>query len=139
MKKVVFTFGDFDCMDYNHYHLIKEMRKICLPDKEVIALVIGDYASFVLNKKFPVQRIDHRKNNLSYFLGSIRDCATDGIAEMSILISICKQENSRLIYVGYEDEKDFPGVNILKENGVSLRFIKRPKQYEVKTTEEKGS
>ena len=140
MKKIAFTYGDFDCLNMAHYHLVREMRKHILPDNEVIAVLPDDYASFVNCKCFPVQSIIHRQNNLSYLIKNvIVSYAADPSIIFQTLIDDAHKDGDRLIFVGYDDNKEFPGHEILRKANVPLRFIKKPKSYEISTEKKAGA
>lgn len=131
MKKIAITYGDFDCLSAVHYHLVREMRKFILPDNEVVAVIPDDYASFVNRKFFPIQALLHRQNNLSYLVKQILvSYAADPSAIFQSLITGAHKSGDRLIFVGYDDDKEFPGHEVLRAASVPLRFIKKPK-YEV--------
>lgn len=127
MKKLAFTFGDFDCLDQTHLHLIKEMRKIVVPNKEVVVVLLDDYGSFVNTNKFPIQDLYRRANNLSFFVKDIRQCSSpDPSAYFLAIIIKAKEAGLQPIFVIYDDNKDFTGRNTLKDNNVPVRFIKKP-------------
>lgn len=126
MKKIAFTFGDFDCINQDHIHLIKEMRKIVMPDNEVSVVLIDDYASFVILKKFPIQDLNRRANNLSFFVKDIMYCyADDPSGAFMIMLDRITAAGAQPVYVGYDDNKDFPGRELLKERNVPVRFIRK--------------
>ena len=128
MKKLAFTIGDFDCIGQDHLHLINEMRKIVMPDNEVVVVLLGDYPSFVNNGIFPIQDYHRRANNLAYFVASsnIRQCISDSPETvLGYIINDAKCCGYMPIFVAYDDNKDFKGREFLKKNGVSIRFIKR--------------
>jgi len=129
MKKLAFTIGDFDCINQDHIHLIKEMRKIAMPDNEVVVVLVDDYASFVNTRKFPIQDIHRRKNNLSFFVkeSSIRfSLSPDPGYAIETTIELAKNSGLQPIFVAYDDNKEFTGRDILKKHNVSIRFIKKP-------------
>lgn len=127
MKKIAFTLGDFDCINQDHLHLIKEMRKIVMPSNEVSVVLIDDYASFVINKKFPIQDLERRANNLSFFIPDILNCyAQDPSGSLQIIIDRIKLSEAQPVFVIYDDNKEFIGRECLKQNNVPIRFIKRP-------------
>lgn len=126
MKKLAFTIGDFDCINQDHLHLIKEMRKIVMPDNKVVAVLTDDYGSFVVNGVFPIQDMKRRQDNLSYFVKDIAWCfAGDYKTSFIGIINKCKAEGLMPIFVAYDDNKNFKDRDILKKNGVSIRFIKK--------------
>lgn len=136
MKKIAFTYGDFDCLGVADYHLVREMRKLVLPDNEVVAVINDDYASFVNRQCFPIQSLAHRQNNLSYLIKNIiTSFAADPSVIFQTLIDNAKKSGDRLIFVGYDDNKAFSGNEVLRKANVPLRFIKKAKSYEIKTTE----
>lgn len=125
MKKLAFTIGDFDCINQDHIHLIKEMRKIVMPDNEVVVVLMDDYPSFVVNGKFPIQDLNRRKINVGYFASNIPICYTDVKLSLESIIEAAKKDGKMPIFVAYDDNKEFEGREFLKKNGVSIRFIKR--------------
>lgn len=125
MKKIAFTIGDFDCLNDNHLHLIKEMRKIVMPDNEVVVVLLDDYASFIMNKTFPIQSYDRRENLLSYFAKCLRCISTSPEKSFQVILDRAKGAGYLPIFVGFDDNKDFAGRDFLKKKGVSLRFIKK--------------
>lgn len=126
MKKLAFTIGDFDCINQDHLHLINEMRKIVMPDNEVVVVLTDDYPSFVINGKFPIQDLTRRGAILSYFVKDISACLTsDPCNVFDMVIQRCKEIGAMPVFVSYDDNKDFKGKEFLKKNGVSIRFIKR--------------
>jgi glycerol-3-phosphate cytidylyltransferase-like family protein len=126
MKKLAFTVGDFDCINQNHLHLINEMRKIVIPDNEVVVVLVDDYASFVNSKRFPIQDYDRRQNNLSFFVKNIvKSIGQDPTGYFKEIIEQAKKNGYQPIFVGYDDNKDFKGREFLSENNISIRFIKK--------------
>jgi hypothetical protein len=104
------------------------MRKIVMPDNEVVAVLIDDYPSFVINKSFPTQSFEQRTHNLRYFIEDIRGCYSDNpeIPFVAVL-QHAAQIGAQPVFVAYDDNKDFVGREFLKANNVPIRFIKRPK------------
>lgn len=126
MSKIIFTIDKFDCLNQSHFHLIKEMRKLALPDGEIIAVIFDDYSCFVNNRQFPIQDLSHRKNNLEFLVKDFLQCFTNDPSPVILaLIDRAKKENKRLIYVGYEDNKSFIGRETLAKANISMRFIKK--------------
>ena len=127
MKKLAFTIGDFDCINQDHLHLIKEMRKIVMPDNKVVVILTDDYGSFVTTKKFPIQDMKRRQENLSYFVKDISWCfGGDSATSFIGMINNAKAEGLTPIFVAYDDNKEFKGRDVLKKYNVPIRFIKRP-------------
>jgi hypothetical protein len=127
MKKFVFTAGVFDCIGANDFHLIKEMRKIALPDDGVIASVLfDDYACFVNNRKFPIQMLEHRKHNLSYLINKISiSYSHEPDRVFDELIREAKLNKAVPCFVAYDDDKEFVGRYYLRKFNVPVRFIKK--------------
>lgn len=126
MRKIAFTFGDFDCINRDHLHLIKEMRKIVMPDNEVAVVLVDDYASFVINKKFPIQDLARRSNNLQFFVKEIMYCySQDPSGSFQIMLDRIKTAGAQPVFVYYDDNKDFVGREFLKLHNVPIRFIKK--------------
>ncbi len=125
MKKLAFTIGDFDCLNHNHLHLINEMRKIVMPDNEVVVVLLDDYASFVMNKTFPIQSYDRREELLKYFAKSLRCISNSPETSFQVIIDRAKASGSLPVFVGFDDNKNFVGRDFLKKKGVSIRFIKK--------------
>jgi len=123
MKKLVVTIGKFDCLSQKHFHLIREMRKLALPDGEIAVIIFDDYSCFVRDKKFPVQSLEQRKNNLNFLVNekNVFTCFSNDPSD--ILLSLKKAD--RLLYAGYDDNKEFLGRGALKERNASFRFIKQ--------------
>jgi glycerol-3-phosphate cytidylyltransferase-like family protein len=127
MKKLAFTIGDFDCINQDHLHLIKEMRKVVMPDNEVVVVLMDDYTSFVMTKKFPIQDFERRANNLHFFIKDVRGCYCENPeATFAAVLNHAKQVGARPIFVAYDDNKEFKGRDVLKKYNVPIRFIKRP-------------
>lgn len=126
MSKIIFTIDAFDCLNQSHFHLIKEMRKLALPDGDITAIIFDDYPCFVNNRQFPIQNLSHRKNNLEFLIKDFFPCFSNH-PEPAILTLIdkAKAEKKRLIYVGYEDNKSFIGRETLAKANISMRFIKK--------------
>jgi len=119
--------GDFDCINQQHLHLIKEMRKLVIPSNEIAVVLMDDYASFVTARKFPIQDIHRRANNLMFFLKNIKLCFNpDPSLSFGSLIDDAKAKGLQPIFVTYDDDKDFQGRMFLKEHNVPVRFIKKP-------------
>jgi len=126
MDKIAFTYGEFDCLNKHHFHLIKEMRKIILPDVFVNAVIADDYPAFVNNGCFPIQDLQHRINNLSYLCKNIHvSYSANPSAVFQSMIDEAIKKGQKLVYVGYEDNKEFPGRELLKKHNIPVRFIKR--------------
>lgn len=127
MNKIAITYGDFDCLGRKHFHLIKEMRKLVLPDNFVAAIISDDYPHFVNRGCFPIQALKHRINNLSYLVKNIQVAfSSDPSSVFLPMIEEAAKKGDRLIYVGYDDDQDFPGRKVLSQHHIPIRFIKRP-------------
>ena len=124
MKKLVVTIGRFDCLSQEHFHLIREMRKLALPDGDILVFLFDDYSCFVKDKKFPVQSLEQRGNNLNYLVKNIRFCFSDDPSS-TIEAVVKAQKPDRLLYAGYDDNKEFLGREALKKCNASFRFIKK--------------
>jgi hypothetical protein len=59
-------------------------------------------------------------------------CSPDPSFCFSCIINEARKNGDHIIFVGYDDEKEFPGHQTLRDAGVPLRFIKKP-SYEIKT------
>lgn len=130
MRKIAITYGDFDCLKKDHFFLIKEMRKIALPDNIIGIILPDDYPVFVHKGFFPIQDLQHRLNNASYLCKGIhQSMLVDPSAIIEKIIADANKFGDKLVYVGFDDEKEFPGKNILKANNIPFRFIKRSKVY----------
>ena len=126
MSKIAITYGDFDCFNVDHSFLIKEMRKIVMPDNKLIAIVPDDYPAFFQKEFFPIQDIKQRMKNLSFLVDEIRIClSNDPTSLMFEVISNLKKQGHRVIYVGYDDMKDFPGKEAIIKHKIPIRFIKK--------------
>lgn len=126
MKKLAFTIGDFDCINSNHIHLVKEMRKIVVPDNEVVVVLTDDYTSFVNTGKFPIQDFDRRATNLRFFVQDIRGCYNENPeATFRAVLQHAKILGMSPVFVGYDDNKEFKGRGFLKENNIPIKFIKK--------------
>ena len=126
MKKIAFTFGSFDCLNAEHYHLVKEMRKLVLPFNEIVCVIPDDYSYFMQTKCFPIQTLEHRTENLSYLTKKIIVSRTlDLNLSFRELITAADQAGDKLFYVGYDDNKDFPGREFIKASNIPIKFIKK--------------
>jgi len=123
--KLAITYGDFDCLNHNHFHLVKEMRKIVLPDNNIGIVLPDDYPVFVNKGRFPIQDLQHRLNNSAYLCKVIhQSMSADPSPIFKKIIEEAISRGDKVIYVGYDDEKDFPGRNIFANYHIPLRFIK---------------
>ena len=130
MSKIAITYGDFDCLNKLHFHLIKEMRKVSLPDNLIGIVLPDDYPVFVNTGHFPIQKMEHRFNNACYLCKAIHQSfSADPSSIFELLISEAKRLGDKLVYVGYDDEKDFPGKKVLQANNIPMKFIKKSKLY----------
>lgn len=126
MSKIAITYGDFDCFNTDHFFLIKEMRKIVMPDNKLVVIIPDDYPAFFQKEYFPVQDINHRMKNLSFLVSDIRVClSNDPNSLMFEIISNLKKQGDKVIYVGYDDNKDFPGKESVVKHKIPIRFIKK--------------
>ena len=126
MKKIAFTYGSFDCLDRQHYHLVKEMRKLVLPFNEIVVIIPDNYVHFVQHKCFPIQSLEHRQENLAYLTKKIVvSYSLDINLVFNKLITDAELAGDKLIYVGYDDDKDFPGREFIKARNVPIKFIKK--------------
>lgn len=130
--KIAFTVGKFDCLNYRHIHLVKEMRKYVFPNGKISVLILDDYPIFLREKAFPLQRMEHRHHNLKYICGA--DCVSVlqefAIREIEYLHNEAKRKGDHLVMVAYrEDEKCAEVIYALK-NKIQVRFIKPPKYAE---------
>lgn len=130
MRKIAITYGDFDCLNDKHFHLIKEMRKISLPDNLIEIIIPSDYPVFVNTGHFPIQNMEHRFNNACYLCKAIHQSfSADPSSIFEHLIANAKKNGDKIIYVGYDDEKEFPGKKVFQTYNIPMRFIKKSKIY----------
>jgi len=126
MKKVAITVGVFDCLHEGHVNLLKNMREMA---EDVKVFIHNDLSTFHNKGRFPVQKEDHRWDNLfqsrladeviivweedpGYRVGlHIDDLVLKGILP------------SEIVYVRGDDWKDFPGRKVIEEKGVEIVFI----------------
>lgn len=136
MSKIVITYGDFDCLNKQHFHLIKEMRKVALPDNLIGIILPDDYPVFVNTGHFPIQNLDHRLNNIGYLCNKVYKCfSADPSKAFENFIAEAKTTGNKLVYLGYDDEKEFPGKKVLQANNIPMKFIKKAKIYGQQETE----
>jgi len=116
MKKIV-VIGAFDCLNRKQVNLIKEALKLSI-GKELIVLLYDDYEHFLDYGYFPCQDHKQRLDNLSYFI------KPDQIMKTPLGIFLKRFDPKDCLFVHYVDDKDFVGRDVLKEYGVSIKFIK---------------
>lgn len=126
MANNVFISGAFDCIGVKHLHLIKEAKKLTIPNGKVVVLLLADYTSFLVNRSFPVQPMLTRRKNLEYFIKPDDILAVDTSNYNKFLeSSLANLED--YIYMHYDTDKEFVGRDAMKKLGVKIRFIKEPK------------
>jgi glycerol-3-phosphate cytidylyltransferase-like family protein len=109
MSKIAITYGDFDCFNTDHFFLIKEMRKIVMPDNKLVVIIPDDYPVFFQKEYFPVQDINHRMKNLSFLVSDIRVClSNDPSSLMFEIISNLKKQGIKLFMLVMMTTKIFP-------------------------------
>jgi FAD synthase len=129
MTNLVFTIGQFDCLHSDHLHLIREMHKLAVPNGKVVVILFDDYPNYVNYGVFPVQSVMQRQHNLNYFVKDVEVCMSDKVnTDIQTLSVIAKQQNWRLVYMGFDDKKEFPGIEFVNKLCISKRFIKKPKK-----------
>lgn len=126
MSKLAFTYGEFDCINQDHIRLLKEMRKAVLPDGKIFVVIADDYSCFCNRGLFPIQTLEQRINNLKYFARDFQVSYSGDPSNLYLaLMAEAKSSGSRVIYVGYEDNKSFPGLYTLQKNKVPVKYIKK--------------
>lgn len=126
MSKNVFIAGAFDCINTNHLHLIKEAKKLTIPNGKVVVLLLADYTSFLVNKVFPVQPMLTRRKNLEYFITPDDILAVD-TSDYNKFLENNLANLEDYIYMHYDTDKEFLGREAMKKKGVTIKFIKELK------------
>jgi len=122
MSKIVILAGSFDCITQKQTHLIKEAYKLAVGG-EVYVLLYEDYAYYSDFGSFPIQGYDDRIENLSNFV------CRNNILRRDDFKLLNRTEDKKLItFVHYADDKDFPGREQLRENNITIKFIKKYEQ-----------
>lgn len=99
-----------------------------MPNKRIVAFVPEDYACFILYNRFPVQSLERRVSCLSYFLENIDTLYSADISErIKSFVEKVRSQGGTPVFVNFDDDKEFPGRDVLREYEVSVRFIKKPK------------
>ena len=126
MAKVAITFGEFDCLNASHFNLIKEMRKISMPDNKLVVVIPDDYVAFASNGFFPIQELEHRMRNIKFLVDKAQVCLSEDPTNMlDFLIDSIKKSGDRPIYVCYEENKNFIGKNAIEKHKIPMRIIKK--------------
>lgn len=121
--KLAITCGTFDCLNPDHFHLIKQMRKNVVPDGNVMVLLLDDYAAFRVENKFPIQSFGHRSNNLNYLVKYVKQIID--VSPMSYLKAVndlAQNRGDRVFFFAYSD-KD-AGVKEAQELKIPVKIIK---------------
>jgi len=126
MPKNILIAGGFDCFSTRHLHIIKEAKKLTIPNGNVYVLLFADYTQFVLNKTFPIQHVNDRKRNLEYFIKPENIFVVDTSDYNNFLDNILASF-SDTTYMHYETDKEFSGRDIFRKHSMQIKFIKEPK------------
>jgi glycerol-3-phosphate cytidylyltransferase-like family protein len=126
MSKNVLIAGGFDCFNTRHLHIIKEAKKLAIPNGRVVVLLFADYTQFVLQKTFPIQSVNNRRRNLEYFIKP-EDIIVVDTSDYEHFLDVALADLHDFIYMHYETDKEFSGRFAFKKNSVPVKFIKEPK------------
>lgn len=123
--KIALTLGNFDILNEKDYNLLHRMRKTVVPDGKVVSFLFDNYDIFKKNGSFPVQDIEIRIKNLSFLSDDIFVMKKDPeIAIKEWFNRFHINGKDKIIYFSYDDDKQFPWRNTLRELGIPIMFIK---------------
>ena len=126
-NKIAITFDSFDVLDRNKKNLIHQMRKVAYEGK-VIVSIFDDFTTYSITGSFPVQELLLRKKNINYFVDSIEEIKDKEMFLENLedyLEELKTEYGMKIVYVGYDDNKDFIGRSIIKKMGIPVKFIKK--------------
>lgn len=132
--KIVFTASVMDCLHEGHVNLLKEMRKEAGENGMVGVILHDDKSTFENKKRFPIQSVKHRFDNLlksdlvdvmiitkdanpSYDFIKFVDFAKQNIDEKEV----------KFIYMRGNDWVDFPGRAMIEALNIPIKFVKYTK------------
>lgn len=125
---VVFTIGVFDMLHAGHVELFERMRELA---DQVVVLVHDDLSTWQNKKKFPVQRLGHRKDLVGNFVDmamSVRAADPSGrIRQVFGPEGLIGMRGKSVAFMRGDDWKDFPGRKALAELGIMVLFKKYKK------------
>lgn len=126
--KIAFCVGKFDCLNFKHVHIVKEMRKYVFPEGKISALIFDDYPIFLREKAFPLQTFEHRLRNLKYICGAdvLPAVQKTAIPQIQFLMDEAKSSGGRLIMVAYREDENIAEVSFCRAQKIPIRFIKPP-------------
>lgn len=136
-KSVALTVGVFDVFHEGHENLLTKM----LERGEHLFVILHDDLSTMRNKRHvPVQSYVHRAdmlqkwavaNNVSITI--VETTLADPSKEIQFVIDECKSGVMDLVYLRGDDWLEFPGREVLEQNGIEIEFV--PYTEGVSTTE----
>ena len=119
------TFGSFDLLHTGHTHMLNECRQYC--DSLIVGLHTDPTIDRPIEKNKPIQSVYERWKQLNAMK------AVDEIipyeSEQDI-INMCATLNLNKRFIGSDyTNKDITGIEICKERGVQIEFVKRVHNY----------
>ena len=127
MKKYAITVGVFDCLHEGHVNLFKRM---CELGEHVVVIVHDDQSTFQNKGRFPVQKWEHRMENLQAcgLVDEIRRVANaDPSNAIGLLLAVCEESERTkaddFVYVRGDDWQNFPGRKTIEDAGVEIVLI----------------
>lgn len=122
MGKVVFNAGIYDLTHQGHINLFKKMREA---GGRTIAVIHDDKSCYEIKGKIPVQRLEHRIQNIG-IIGLIDEVVItrtpDPAPEFEQIIM--KHPEDEIVYMrGNDLTDDFPGKWMLDKHKVEIQFV----------------
>lgn len=124
-KKIAITAAVFDCLHEGHVNLLETMG---YHGKEVVVILHDDKSTFKNKKRFPVQKLQHRLENL--YASGLADQVIPTFETNpgnDLKEALQGYDPKEVVYIRGDDWKDFPGREVIEELGIEIIFEKYTK------------
>jgi glycerol-3-phosphate cytidylyltransferase len=119
--KVVFSASIADLCHAGHLNLLRKMRE---QGDLVIMVLHDDYSCFLIKDKFPIWDLKRRKQALK-MTGLVDKVYVTKNTDPSdqFLKIIKKYKGNEMLFMRGDDNKNFPGIQTVKDNKVEIKYI----------------
>ena len=121
-KKIVISASILDLCHQGHLNLLREMRK----NGDITIMVLhDDYSCFLIKDKFPIWDLKRRKKALKMTGLIDKIYITKKISPADQFIKIIKKyKGSEFLYMRGDDNLNFPGIEVIKDNNIPIKYLK---------------
>lgn len=119
---IVLTAAIMDLCHRGHLNLLKRMRELA-GDGEVIVVLHSDQACFDIKGKFPIQSLEHRKNNVlaTRLVDNVLtvDSVDPGEAFKTVINHYGAED---MVFMRGDDNFDYPGKYVIDDHKIPTVF-----------------